>query len=151
MTIPEAPCPKCQSLIVPGAGVFPWADYCGTCRGHWLPGKAITMHLGGRTGIVPGSSAQELARTGVQCPDCRTVSLVLLKRDGLEFERCPTCFGVFLDDGELNQVVRRARGQSKFPGLQALSRATSETSPGAAAGDFVAEGTLGVLVDLLLG
>jgi hypothetical protein len=58
---------------------------------------------------------------------------------------------VFLDDGELNQVVRRARGQSKFPGLQALSRATSETSPGAAAGDFVAEGTLGVLVDLLLG
>jgi ribosomal protein L37AE/L43A len=43
-----------------------------------------------------------------QCPRCETPTLVEQLRDGIAIDRCRRCEGVWLDRGELDQLVARA-------------------------------------------
>ncbi|MDP3700060.1 MAG: zf-TFIIB domain-containing protein [Hylemonella sp.] len=44
----------------------------------------------------------------MQCPTCKTVSLVMSERQGIEIDYCPQCRGVWLDRGELDKIIDRS-------------------------------------------
>ena len=43
----------------------------------------------------------------MQCPVCR-VPLSMSERQGIEFDFCPQCRGVWLDRGELDKIIERS-------------------------------------------
>jgi Zn-finger nucleic acid-binding protein len=49
----------------------------------------------------------EQEKPGMKCPVCHT-GLMMLERQGVEIDYCPTCRGVWLDRGELDKVIERA-------------------------------------------
>ncbi len=46
----------------------------------------------------------------MQCPVCKTVSLTMAERQGIEIDYCPQCRGVWLDRGELDKIIERSVG-----------------------------------------
>lgn len=44
----------------------------------------------------------------MNCPHCKTVDLVVIEREGVEIDYCPTCRGVWLERNELETIIRRA-------------------------------------------
>ena len=48
----------------------------------------------------------------MQCPVCKTVSLTMSERSGIEIDYCPQCRGVWLDRGELDKIIERASPQA---------------------------------------
>jgi len=42
------------------------------------------------------------------CPVCKSVELVMTDRQGIEVDYCPTCRGVWLDRGELDQLIEHS-------------------------------------------
>ena len=47
------------------------------------------------------------AAVGMPCPVCK-VPLVMSDRQGVEIDYCPQCRGVWLDRGELDQIIERS-------------------------------------------
>ena len=44
----------------------------------------------------------------MNCPVCKTVTLTMAERQGIEIDYCPQCRGVWLDRGELDKLIDRA-------------------------------------------
>ncbi|EMT5437704.1 TFIIB-type zinc ribbon-containing protein [Stenotrophomonas maltophilia] len=44
----------------------------------------------------------------MQCPVCKTQTLQMAERHGIEIDYCPSCRGVWLDRGELDKIIERA-------------------------------------------
>jgi uncharacterized protein len=44
----------------------------------------------------------------MKCPVCPATELLMTVREGIEIDYCPTCRGVWLDRGELDQIIRRS-------------------------------------------
>jgi Zn-finger nucleic acid-binding protein len=44
----------------------------------------------------------------MKCPVCPASELLLSVREGIEIDYCPQCRGIWLDRGELDQLIRRA-------------------------------------------
>lgn len=47
----------------------------------------------------------------MQCPACKTTTLVMAERQGIEIDYCPQCRGVWLDRGELDKLIERSAAQ----------------------------------------
>ena len=47
----------------------------------------------------------------MKCPSCKEHNLVLAERQGIEIDYCPDCRGIWLDRGELDKILERARGE----------------------------------------
>lgn len=45
----------------------------------------------------------------MNCPVCLQTQLVMSERSGIEIDYCPSCRGVWLDRGELDKIVERAK------------------------------------------
>lgn len=45
----------------------------------------------------------------MKCPVCKTASLTISERKGIEIDFCPECRGVWLDRGELDKILERSR------------------------------------------
>ena len=41
----------------------------------------------------------------MHCPTCKTVTLAMAERQGIEIDYCPACRGVWLDRGELDRLL----------------------------------------------
>ncbi|MBM3116604.1 zf-TFIIB domain-containing protein [Jeongeupia naejangsanensis] len=55
----------------------------------------------------------------MQCPTCVDERLVMSERQGVEIDYCPRCRGVWLDRGELDKIIERARIQDAQPAREA--------------------------------
>ncbi|MBD9369898.1 zf-TFIIB domain-containing protein [Xanthomonas sp. XNM01] len=44
----------------------------------------------------------------MHCPACKTVTLAMTERQGIEIDYCPQCRGIWLDRGELDRLIERA-------------------------------------------
>ncbi|WP_250513157.1 zf-TFIIB domain-containing protein [Caballeronia sp. INDeC2] len=44
----------------------------------------------------------------MKCLVCPDTELLMTVREGIEIDYCPQCRGVWLDRGELDQIIRRA-------------------------------------------
>ena len=45
----------------------------------------------------------------MDCPRCHDVPLLEVDRDGVTIDRCERCRGIWLDRGELEKLIARAR------------------------------------------
>ena len=43
------------------------------------------------------------------CPVCKDVTLLMSEQNGVEIDYCPECRGIWLDRGELDKIIDRAR------------------------------------------
>jgi uncharacterized protein len=48
----------------------------------------------------------------MKCPACKEVKLVMTERSGIEIDYCPDCRGVWLDRGELDKLLEKARADA---------------------------------------
>ncbi len=46
----------------------------------------------------------------LKCPVCKDVTLLMSEKNGVEIDYCPECRGIWLDRGELDKIMDRARG-----------------------------------------
>jgi Zn-finger nucleic acid-binding protein len=44
----------------------------------------------------------------MKCPVCREITLTMAERQGVDIDYCSQCRGVWLDRGELENLLRRA-------------------------------------------
>lgn len=51
----------------------------------------------------------------MKCPACKTVSLSMTERNGIEIDFCPDCRGVWLDRGELDKIIEKATASMNAP------------------------------------
>lgn len=45
----------------------------------------------------------------MKCPVCKDVTLLMSEKNGVEIDYCPECRGIWLDRGELDKILERAR------------------------------------------
>ena len=45
----------------------------------------------------------------MKCPVCKDVTLLMSEKHGVEIDYCPQCRGVWLDRGELDKIIQRAK------------------------------------------
>lgn len=107
-------CPKCKSrmenIAVEGIGVV----RCTNCQGMWfellgierLAKKKAAAQLD--TGAVEVGLKYNKIRE-IDCPKCNTRMTKMSDKDmpELAYEKCPVCYGVWLDAGEFRQYRRR--------------------------------------------
>lgn len=48
----------------------------------------------------------------MNCPVCNQIALVMSERQGIEIDYCPQCRGVWLDRGELDNIIERANSNA---------------------------------------
>jgi Zn-finger nucleic acid-binding protein len=90
-------------------------DVCESCCGIWFDGGELERVIG-RPLLARGSFPQYR-----RCPHCHEeMKRVVIGKVGVE--RCPTCGGHFLDNGELEQLVGPSR---KAPRLEAPAPAAA--------------------------
>lgn len=78
---------------------------CERCEGLWLPGAVVAKVVG----ASPRWPARSDTRaTELLCPDDGT-HLRAVDAGGIELDLCPHCHGLWLDRGELEDILRRAR------------------------------------------
>lgn len=51
----------------------------------------------------------------MHCPRCHDAPLLELDRDGVTIDRCDRCRGIWLDRGELEKLIARARDAEAGP------------------------------------
>lgn len=49
----------------------------------------------------------------MKCPVCKDATLLMSEKNGVEIDYCPECRGIWLDRGELDKIVERARGAQR--------------------------------------
>ncbi len=49
----------------------------------------------------------------MECPKCKSKTLVMSERQGVEIDYCPSCRGVWLDRGELDKILERSELSSQ--------------------------------------
>lgn len=63
------------------------------------------------------------------CPNCNT-SMTAVNRQGVEFDMCPACRGVWLDRGELEKLVAGAsEGPARAPAPPPAPEASYRPAP----------------------
>lgn len=49
----------------------------------------------------------------MKCPACKETTLTISERQGIEIDYCPDCRGIWLDRGELDKLLEKARGDER--------------------------------------
>lgn len=80
---------------------------CQRCDGLWLPG-AVVQRVVGESPRWPATA--RTAATSLHCPDGHG-ALRAVDFEGIEIDVCAQCHGVWLDRGELEDIVARRHGR----------------------------------------
>ena len=117
----ELPCPKCAQMMSVWIAGDLELDHCGSCKGLWFDANELTRHL---ANIGAGRLAEEPshgAPTKLLCPRCKGQRLEGAFLYDVPVECCPTCHGVFLDLGEVHELLEPAwLAEPEGPRRQAL-------------------------------
>ena len=62
----------------------------------------------------------------MKCPACKSTSLVMTERQGIEIDYCPDCRGVWLDRGELDKIIERSTSTPAAPQVRPDDRQYQE-------------------------
>jgi Zn-finger nucleic acid-binding protein len=98
-------CPKCLASMSLWSSGDVELDHCESCRGLWFDADELPRHLAniaGGTGIdLPESGCA----TRFRCPACVNIQLFGAVLHGIPIECCAHCRGVFLDLGEIHELL----------------------------------------------
>ena len=103
-------CPNCQADLVhthQESEGLQAAEYCRQCGGFWVPAAELHAYEPDVWDNIDtiGLIANE-AQSSVTCPQCaaRCADVSLDGYPDLQFDRCPSCHGLWLDRGELEAL-----------------------------------------------
>lgn len=65
----------------------------------------------------------------MNCPSCKTVSLSMSERNGIEIDFCPECRGVWLDRGELDKIIEKSAASMSAPNHQVQQQQPNMPNP----------------------
>jgi Zn-finger nucleic acid-binding protein len=105
-------CPACRAsmAILEYNGVD--LDFCFSCRGCWLDAGELGLILNGTPDRPEDLKLEKSSRGKRRCPRCGSRMRVgPAPATGVEVDACPAGHGLWLDAGELEQIVK-ARGAS---------------------------------------
>jgi len=114
----SAACPKCAKPMAPWAPDKVELDHCPECRGLWFDADELTQHLAAISGETVDARPEAGAETPYVCPRCADRRLREARLLGVRVESCPGCDGIFLDLGEVHELLgalsspERATGSS---------------------------------------
>jgi Zn-finger nucleic acid-binding protein len=80
-------------------------DHCDSCKGLWFDAGELTQHLANLRSGSPEPCLVPAGATGLDCPRCRTFKLERVRYGTIEVDRCKNCRGLFLDVGELHELL----------------------------------------------
>lgn len=101
----ERLCPKCSkpmSLWSPGELEL---DHCPVCKGLWFDANELSRHLATLGAPRLDEAPTDGAPLSLRCPSCAEQKLVGSFLFDVSVESCPACHGVFLDLGELHELL----------------------------------------------
>ena len=103
-------CPRCKALLVVVEFHNIELDWCPACEGLWFDSGEMELVTARMRGATAGAVAQRKADTNegrLRCPECgKTMEKRLLgEASPVIADVCGLCGGLWLDHGELEQVV----------------------------------------------
>jgi Zn-finger nucleic acid-binding protein len=116
-------CVRCQIKMKKAERDGVLIDVCPECKGIWLDGGELAMLRAGegmeKEEILADARAEilkeraEIASVVGMCPKCQTAYLDAVRHAGVEVDICPSCKGMFFDDGEL-EIARQRENKTTF-------------------------------------
>jgi uncharacterized protein len=109
-------CPNCESALetIDMKGIK--VDECVRCQGHWFDRGELRLAKDKQDDDIRwldfdpfGKDAEEFstASEGKRCPKCAEQMKALTYRQSkVVIDKCPECYGVWLDHGELEKIVK---------------------------------------------
>jgi len=88
------------------AGIF---EICDECFGIWLDKDDLLGHGGSGAAATLEVDFETIKPSSRTCPECRDISLIAMqfREIATEIDCCPSCFGTWLDGGELHEFSER--------------------------------------------
>lgn len=100
-------CPKDRVKLEKMEMVGVELDFCPSCNGCWLDERELELLTRSRGAAAVHAKVTESRDTGLRCPRCEGAL-----REGhhetmtdLLIDECPDCRGIWLDRGELRQLL----------------------------------------------
>lgn len=109
-------CPRDGSELTPTRFLNLLMDACPQCDGTWLDRGELAQILGSRYDMDPRHGLQEDDPRGeVRCPGCgtRMVSRWFSHQKKVKVDRCPACYGVWLDSQELGNILKESYQETR--------------------------------------
>jgi Zn-finger nucleic acid-binding protein len=103
-------------------------DHCNSCKGLWFDQGELTQHFANLGCEIVETDLKAGQPTEFSCPRCTDALLTNAELGGVAVETCPACRGIFLDLGEVPEL------------LGAISRSDAESSAEASSFDNFALG-----------
>ena len=100
-----AACPKCAKPMVTWAPGAVELDHCSGCRGLWFDADELVEHLADISGETVEAHPDAGSQTSYRCPKCADQSLREAYLLDVRVESCPGCDGIFLDLGEVHELL----------------------------------------------
>lgn len=120
-------CPACASPLIAVEYDALEVDYCAACRGVWLDAGELELLFGDSRqcqAFLAGGQTSETTRKARKCPICRKGMEVWRTQgeDAIEYDRCLRGDGIWLDNGELESMMRHAPPQQGGAEVQGFLR-----------------------------
>lgn len=112
-------CPSCSQPLVVLEFENIELDHCLSCGGVWLDAGELELILRGAAGAGDDGLVRGGERGARRCPMCRVkMSAAKLARSGVEVDYCPRQHGLWLDKGELEQILAVEAGDARIRKLR---------------------------------
>jgi len=96
-------CPRCNVGMKLETRLGVEVDKCPECKGIWFDNNELDKLSGGRALEGAIFTARVLGKE-LKCPACGDIDMHYMTVEGVTIDHCPTCDGVWLDDGELKKL-----------------------------------------------
>jgi Zn-finger nucleic acid-binding protein len=103
--MPAIDCPKCRRPLSPWSAKGVTLDHCASCKGLWFDRAELSQHFANLGTRVSEADLERHHETQLLCPRCEDVRLLEATLDQVSVETCPSCHGIFLDLGEVHEIV----------------------------------------------
>ena len=103
-------CPRCKSLLIVVEFQEIELDWCPACEGLWFDSgemELVTAQMRGNAAVVVPRQKADTAEKRLKCPECNRTMVKRLLGDAepVVADVCRACGGLWLDHGELEQIV----------------------------------------------
>ncbi|MEW6280075.1 MAG: zf-TFIIB domain-containing protein [Candidatus Eremiobacterota bacterium] len=109
-------CPRDNTPLTPTRFMNLIMDACPQCDGTWLDKGELASILGTPSDLQPASGLQQDdPRGAADCPGCgaRMIARWFSSDRRVLVDRCPACWGIWLDQSELQTIMREKYQQER--------------------------------------
>ena len=101
----ELNCPKCSVSMDRWTSSGVTLDHCNDCKGLWFDQGELTRHFANLGSKLVEGKIEPRGTARVACPRCANETLTEGRLDSVSVETCSKCAGIFLDLGEVHELL----------------------------------------------